>query len=274
VLNDGWKIYFNSLFYESLEFDEENIFVSINKNRFLNEIPENSNVKTLANKSNERIVSFIGLYDKGKTFVLNNLSNTNLPSEKKVQSRGLSFKEFQIEADTKLILLDMIGSYSPVNVFNENSVMEKERTEQFLLDSVFEISDYFICVINDFTAIDQRYLDKLSKKLKNYKNKPFHEIIVFHNLKQVESQEILDHLWETQVAKIYGEGLFQRTKVSAINPINGKFQEKHVHWFQTNYSRHVRLANDDSMLGNSLNPWTFSLVKLWLTVFKILLYFL
>ena len=213
------------------------------------------------------MVSFLGLYDKGKSFVLNNLTNTSLPSEKKVQTRGISFKEFQLEDETKLILLDTIGSYSPVNVINENSVNEKESTEQFLLEFVFEISDYFICLMNDFTAVDQRYLDKLSKILKKYRNKSINEIIVVHNFKEVESQEILDHLWETQAPKIYGEGIFQRTKVSAINPINGKFQEKHVHWFQTNYSRHVRLANDDSMLGNSLNPWTFSLLKHWLTVF-------
>lgn len=29
----------------------------------------------------------------------------------------------------------------------------------FILDLVFEVSDYFICVVNDFTSLDQRYLD-------------------------------------------------------------------------------------------------------------------
>ena len=48
------------------------------------------------------------------------------------------------------------------------------------------------------------------------------EIIVVHNLKEVESGEILEHLWETQVTQIYGSGSVQRTKVAAINPINSK----------------------------------------------------
>lgn len=256
-------MYFNSLFFENLHFDEDNYFYSLNRNDFLKEPSETE--CSMDFRNNERVVSFIGLYDKGKSFVLNNLTNINLPSERKIQSRGLSFKELNNE-ETKLILLDTVGSYSPVHVINENSVKDRELTELFLLDVVFEISDYFIFVMSDFNAVDQRYLDKLSKMLKSSKNKPFNEIIVVHNFKEVESQEILDHFWETQVTKLFGEGLFHRTKVLAINPISGKSQEKHVQWFQTNHSRHVRLANDDSMLGNSLNPWTFSLVKHWLTV--------
>jgi hypothetical protein len=64
-----------------------------------------------------------------------------------------------------LILLDTVGSYSPVRVVSELSVIEKEATELFILDLVFEISDYFICVVNDFTSLDQRYLDRLSRSL-------------------------------------------------------------------------------------------------------------
>ena len=65
------------------------------------------------------------------------------------------------------------------------------------MDLVFEISDYFICVVNDFTSLDQRYLDKLQRNLQNSPSKTFREIIVIHNLKEVESQEILEHVWET-----------------------------------------------------------------------------
>jgi len=70
-----------------------------------------------------------------------------------------------MDLGTKLILLDTVGSYSPVRVISELSVIEKEATELFILDLVFEISDYFICVVNDFTSLDQRYLDRLSRSL-------------------------------------------------------------------------------------------------------------
>eukprot|EP00341_Mesodinium_pulex_P002083 CAMPEP_0116898102 /NCGR_PEP_ID=MMETSP0467-20121206/6884_1 /TAXON_ID=283647 /ORGANISM="Mesodinium pulex, Strain SPMC105" /LENGTH=97 /DNA_ID=CAMNT_0004570013 /DNA_START=880 /DNA_END=1173 /DNA_ORIENTATION=- len=97
-----------------------------------------------------------------------------------------------MEEGTKLILLDTAGSYSPVKVSNELSVVEKEATELFLLDLVFDLSDYFIFVVNDFTSLDQRYLDKLSRSLQYSANKTFREIIVVHNMKEVENTEILD----------------------------------------------------------------------------------
>ena len=119
----------------------------------------------------------VGLYDKGKTFVLNNLAESNLPSGKKVTTAGLSFKYVDLEKGTKLILLDTAGSYSPVKITNECSIIEKEATEMFILDLVFDVSDYFIFVVNDFTSLDQRYLDKLTRSLQSSANKSFREVI-------------------------------------------------------------------------------------------------
>ena len=49
-----------------------------------------------------------------------------LPSGKKVSTKGLSFKHVDVE-NTKFILLDSEGSYAPVRVENELSVVEKAR---------------------------------------------------------------------------------------------------------------------------------------------------
>lgn len=110
-------------------------------------------------------VAVTGLYDKGKTFVLNNLTLSNLPSGKKVNTKGISFKHVNVDGGTNLIIVDTAGSYSPVIIENEFSIVEKEATEMFILDLVFDIADYFICVVNDFTSLDQRYLDRLSRNL-------------------------------------------------------------------------------------------------------------
>ena len=96
----------------------------------------------------------VGLYDKGKTFVLNNLTQSNLPSGKKVTTKGISFKHVDVDAGTNLILVYTAGSYSPVQIKTNQSIAEKEATELFILDLVFELSDYFICVVNDFTSLD------------------------------------------------------------------------------------------------------------------------
>ena len=78
------------------------------------------------------VVAVLGLYDKGKTFVLNQLTESKLPSGKKVATKGLSFKHVEVEGGTRFVLLDSEGSYSPVKVSNELSVVEKEATELFL----------------------------------------------------------------------------------------------------------------------------------------------
>ncbi len=94
-------------------------------------------------------MAVVGLYDKGKTFVLNSLTKQNLPSGKKVSTKGICFKYVNMDEGTKLILLDTAGSYSPVKIQNEMSIIEKEATELFILDLVFEMSDYFICVVSN-----------------------------------------------------------------------------------------------------------------------------
>ena len=154
-----------------------------NKNRSGTDFHDNKTRRQIMNKDKSlgtwegAIVSVVGLYDKGKTFVLNNLAESNLPSGKKVTTAGLSFKYVDIEKGTKLILLDTAGSYSPVKITSDCSIIEKEATEMFILDLVFDVSDYFIFVVNDFTSLDQRYLDKLTRSLQSTADKSFREVI-------------------------------------------------------------------------------------------------
>ena len=61
------------------------------------------------------VVAVLGLFDKGKTFVLNQLTESDLPSGKKVSTKGLSFKHVDVEG-TKFVVLDSEGSYAPVKV--------------------------------------------------------------------------------------------------------------------------------------------------------------
>lgn len=204
IATTGWKVQLSPKFYELSEsiFDVEKIEVHDIKyyenGADIQQKPiEYSQYGKQHNKSvgwEGATVAVTGLYDKGKTFVLNNLTLSNLPSGKKVNTKGISFKHVNVDNGTNLILVDTAGTYSPVMIQNELSIVEKEATEMFILDLVFEIADYFICVVNDFTSLDQRYLDRLARNLQNSPNKTFREIIVIHNLKEVDSPEILEHV--------------------------------------------------------------------------------
>ncbi|EAR86836.1 50S ribosome-binding GTPase (macronuclear) [Tetrahymena thermophila SB210] len=292
VSKEGWKITLSNCFYklfghlfsknkeisstqakdeiiqnQMLEFrikEEEETNGYSELNRQIVQGSTNSTEQVTQSNYGGAMVAVVGLYDKGKTFVLNNLTLSNLPSGKKITTKGISFKHVNVDSGTNLILVDTAGSYSPVKINNELSIIEKEATEVFISDLVFEISDYFICVVNDFTSLDQRYLDKLSRNLQNSPKKTFREIIVIHNLKEVESSEILEHVWQTQVTQIYNSGSIQKTKVAARCSETNQLLEKHVVWFKTLYTRHICLANDDSELGKQVNPWVFSLLRYWL----------
>ena len=89
-------------------------------------------------------------------------------------------------------------------------------------------------------------------------------MIVIHNFKEVESEEILEHIWNTQVKDIYPEGSEQKTLVAAKDPLSSMLLEKQVSWFKGPFTRHVCLVNHDSIIGINQNPWTFSLLKYWL----------
>mmetsp|Transcript_3483 Transcript_3483/g.5205 ORF Transcript_3483/g.5205 Transcript_3483/m.5205 type:complete len:700 (+) Transcript_3483:206-2305(+) len=217
--------------------------------------------KSRSTKFEGAVVGVVGLYDKGKTFVLNQITRARLPSGKKVSTNGLSFKHVNVES-SKFILLDSAGSYSPVKVQNELSVAQKEATEHFLMDLIFDLSDYFICVVNDFTSLDQRYLDKLMRLLQN-SNKTFREVIVVHNLKEVTHERVLDHIWRDQVTHVYADGCNMNTMVAARDH-TGQLKNKKVTWFKTRFSRHVILANHDSDLGRKVNPWATALLRYWL----------
>ena len=167
IATNGWPVIFSKNF---LKNSPHNVRSTISPVKPIK--PESEDFTKTKNSQKENslpwegaIVAVVGLYDKGKTFVLNNLSNSNLPSGKKVNTKGLSFKYVDVDKGTKLILLDTAGSYAPVKVEDNMSIIEREATEHFLLELVFDVADYFIFVVNDFTSLDQRFLDKLSRAL-------------------------------------------------------------------------------------------------------------
>ena len=128
---------------------------------------------------------------------------------------------------------------------------------------IFELADYFLCVVNDFTSLDQRYLDRLTRSLQNSK-KVFQEVIVVHNCKTVMEAEVMQHIFESQIMHVYGKGKLQTTRIAAVNRLTNELEEHDVQWFKTDFSRHVLLANEDCELGDRTNPWAFALLKNWL----------
>lgn len=208
------------------------------------------------------IVAVVGLYHSGKTFLLNKLSGGTLPCSSLQPTKGLSFKQTCIDTDTPLTLLDTAGSYRPVKVQSELSVAEQEATELFLLDTALDLSDYFIFVVNSWTTVDQRYLNRIETQLSNSAHRIFPEIIVVHNMKDVRDEEELRFAWTREIAGTLGQ--IHRTEITAIHPKTGKMTTKAVAWVKTSGRRHICLVNDYCVLGLEVNPWALGLLKCWL----------
>lgn len=62
----------------------------------------------------EVVVSAIGLFNKGKSFILNKLGKFNLPTAKSIHTRGLSFLLPDIDKNNQYVFLDTAGTNSPV----------------------------------------------------------------------------------------------------------------------------------------------------------------
>ena len=157
VSKQGWRVEFSGAFIKGLDASAREQLISEKGWTTEDGVASTDGLGKPQNTSwRGAVVAVLGLYDKGKTFVLNSLTESKLPSGKKVATKGLSFKHVEVDGGTRFVLLDSEGSYSPVKVCNELSVVEKEATELFLSELIFEMSDYFLCVVNDFTSLDQR----------------------------------------------------------------------------------------------------------------------
>jgi hypothetical protein len=140
----------------------------------------------------------MGLYDKGKTFLLNSLANTLLESGKIYNTEGLSFK--YVEKDSfRHVLLDTQGMESPVTVVSHSdpsSVFAAHKaTELFLRDVACNLADMFIVVVNDLTYSDQLFLSQLAKTVKE-SEKEIRQIIVVHNFRTIKDEEEANLVWK------------------------------------------------------------------------------
>lgn len=136
-----------------------------------------------------------GLYNKGKTFLLNRLSGANLISDTSYHTRGLSFKVQSRSVASMLrvvnflvpraqviknetvshILLDTAGLYAPVAIEEDQVKLSRDEltnlkaSELFKQQLTFSLADIFVVVVEDFTSLDQDYLRSLQALLEKKK---------------------------------------------------------------------------------------------------------
>ena len=212
------------------------------------------------------IISVIGNKNSGKSFILHLLTGKNIPNGFTVTTEGISFiiPDDKDNKDDNFILIDSAGTESPLLIENKNYLKEdkinkmaKDRqiTDYFLQKFILEKSDIFICVIDNLTLTDQKFINRI---VKNYTNKT---IFIIHNLKTfIEKSQVEDYinntLKESLTFQLKQDEYFELNR----NPENN-IEQNHIFFKQklkesNRIIVHLIIANEDSQAGKYYNKST------------------
>ncbi|CAF2368999.1 unnamed protein product [Rotaria sp. Silwood2] len=146
------------------------------------------------------IVTVLGAYNRGKSFLLKNLCNIELPDGNLVHTEGLSITAGR-ENYTNIVFLDTAGTDTPVN---NDEIEYKRATEALLREVVLHLSTFLIIVVNRLRATDQTYIRQILKYCRdsqstlNKKN-----IIIVHNLLDIETIEDINKIIQHEIEEIF-----------------------------------------------------------------------
>jgi hypothetical protein len=151
-----WIYEFDIKLQEQLQNHEKKRRPTVSSNTNSSFGDEKSNIKEgVESFKRKTIVAVLGLFNRGKTHVLNQLAGIKLPSSKKPHTKGLSFMD---PSHLQWILLDTAGTNAPlgrVQNDEEKALVQKRATEMFTQELAFAFADIIVVVVNELTWPDQ-----------------------------------------------------------------------------------------------------------------------
>ena len=228
---------------------------------------------------NEKVlkIGIIGNSNKGKSFILSQLSKIQLPSGTSIRTEGLSIKYPDLieYKNRKIVLLDSAGMETPVlesnndkdeknnneiDFFKEKS-REKIMTELFLQDYIINNSDILIIVVGILSYSEQKALNRIKIKLnrENSTKKINEKIFVIHNLMTYTAIDQIKSYIDNTLLKSVTFELKEHIKVNIQ-----KTSQTGVCYFEKNSNLdiyHLIYANNNSEAGKYYNQYTLSFLE-------------
>jgi len=178
---------------------------------------------------NDKIIKIgvIGSENRGKSTILSDFSQIELPTGVSIKTEGLSIKYPELEKfkNRKMILLDSAGLETPIlkpddnnnNSFNKDENEEQNKLENgneankngdkkenvqdifenksrdiiqlelFLQNFIIKYSDILILILGKLTINEQKLLLKVNSHIKNLSRKE--PLVVIHNLKEFDTKK-------------------------------------------------------------------------------------
>lgn len=161
-------------------------------------------------------VAISGVYNSGKTFILNNLASVNLPSNYETHTEGISFKH--LHENSSILLMDTAGQNSPIQVADRKSISDKMQSERVLQNALFELATFNICVVQELKWNDQQHFETLYDQILQAKQDPGSPqqfpLIVVHNLMKYGCKDLKKFLFDADdsddynIQRLYEQGKF------------------------------------------------------------------
>ncbi|CAE7267841.1 unnamed protein product, partial [Symbiodinium necroappetens] len=221
-----------------LAFESLSQFLSTGEIRFLQHAESKLQV---ASAMRFRIVAVVGLFDKGKTFLINKLFGVNLPSGKLHTTKGLSFLWIE---ERRMLVLDSAGVQSTVSYRAQavqDAILDAQTTESLMFEMISRIAHHMIFVVNDLTWFEQKYVAMLHQKYVQGGHQK--ELVVVHNLRNTTDIQEACKLFSRQVTRCYdgqqshlGELIFTQDAGTGAPPLH-----------------HVGLCYEFSKAGDAFN---------------------
>jgi len=246
--------------------------------KIINNIDNESKVNNADYKEKKlSIISVLGNKNSGKSFILHLLTEKIVPNGYTVTTEGLSFiiPDEKVNKGDNYILIDTAGTESPLLVEEKKNLSletkdkiakDRQITDYFLQKFILEKSDIFLCIVDNLTLTNQKFINRI---IKNYGNKN-KTIFIIHNLKtfidknQVENY-IKNILKESVTFDLQDEEYFNIE--DDIKEGNKKYFKQLLNdKYKNDYDKnkeiiHLILANENSDAGKYYNRTTINFLK-------------
>lgn len=181
----------------------------------------NANVQNITGDDNRGVVvAVLGSYNRGKSFLLNQLCDINLPTGNLIHTEGISITAGRNQTK-HIIFMDTAGTDMAMP---REKLDDKKATEALLREIALHLCSHVIIVVNRLRATDQSYIQQVLKHSKNMQ--PSKDVIIVHNLMDVETKKDADKVIENEI-----QHLFKANKDTLELQMNGK--KKSVAFFSS-----------------------------------------
>lgn len=189
------------------------------------------------------VVAVLGTYNRGKSFLLNELCNIKLPSGNFTHTEGISITAPRKNIEN-VIFIDTAGSDAAIP---KEKLDDKKATQGLLREIALHLCSYAIIVVNRLLYMDQIYIQRVLKYMKYSNDKK--RIIIVHNLADITTPEDVDKVIREEII-----GIFKAEETNMVPRVASR--SKKLSFYRSTHDgiilRHFILAKQGS---NAATKW-------------------